>query len=276
MTPGSQLGVLYMMPEGYSRGMCGHGTIGLCTALVELGMIPGALPLHLTLDSAVGPVAVRVDGHDGIVDSVTFRNVPSFVYHTDVILSVPTIGDVRVDVAFGGDSYAYVRASDIDTEVRPEQIPELQKKGVAILEAARAQIKLSSPDPSIVPRISQVMVRDRPGNPEAQQKNIVVGEVKFDRSPCGTGTCGWLAVVHAKGELALGQGFVHESVMGGIFRGRLVEETSIGNKRAVVPEITGSAYITAFHDFVIDPNDPYKYGLTVSAQGALSDAQALS
>jgi proline racemase len=154
-----------------------------------------------------------------------------------------------------------VPAQDVGVRVDTKHLPALRKVATAVLQAAKEQLTIDSPAPWIqYPAVSAVIIRDKSVHLDAHQRNILIGTSSFDRSPCGTGTSAWIAVLHARGKLALDEDFVHESVIGGLFRGVAVEETKVGAFDAVVPEITGSAHITAFHDFVIDPGDPYKYG----------------
>jgi proline racemase len=267
VTPGAVAGVIFFTPAGFGGGMCGHGTIGVVTALVEMGAVSGALPLEFVLDTPRGPVAVRANGQDDQVDSVTFRNVPGFLYRGDVTLRVPGLGEIPADICFGGNFYIYVAARDVGVRVRMENLVALRRLGTVLLQAAREQFTIESPAPWIgYPAIGAVMIRDAPMHPEAHQKNMLMGSIGFDRSPCGTGTSGWVAALHARGQLALGEEFVHESVIGSLFRGRAVECTRVGPFEAVIPEITGSAYITAFHDFIVDPQDPYRHGFKTTQE----------
>lgn len=264
-TPGAKAGIVFFAPEFYAGG-CGHGTIGVATALVQMGIVSGSFPIEFKLDTPVGVVDVRANGKDGKLQSISFRNVPGFLYQADAALRVPGVGDIRVDVAYGGNYYVYINAKDVGVRVRLENLTELRRLGSTLIRAAREQIRIESPSPSIKATIGAVMLRDEPLQPEAHQKNIVMGSVGFDRSPCGTGTSGWMAALHARGKLAVGEEFVHESVIGSLFRGRILEETRVGNLPAIVPEITGSAYITAFHDMVLDPDDPFPSGFRTFAQ----------
>lgn len=261
VTPGAIAGEIFFTPAGFGGGMCGHGTIGVCTALLEMGIVSGPLPVEFSLDTPRGPVQVRANGTSDVVESISFRNVPSFLYAGDVPLKVPGLGTIPADICFGGNFYAYVSAKDVGVRVRMENLQKLIATLSVLHKAAREQYTIESPAPWIqYPSIGAVMIRDEPLHPEAHMKNILMGSVGFDRSPCGTGTSGWVACLVAKGKLALGQEFVNESVIGSIFRGKAVERTRVGRFDAIIPEITGSAYITAFHDFVLDPRDPYPKG----------------
>lgn len=268
VTPGAVAGVVYFNTVHCLEGMCGHGTIGLATALAETGMIHGDLPLEFNLDTPAGVVRPRVNGRNGVVESVTVRNVPCFAFQRDVHVQVPELGDVRLDVGYGGNFYLYVDAADIDIKVRLENLDELSRKGNLIRKAASEQI-LVPPAGQLAPLkpiSGGIMILDQPVHPEADRKNVLLGGDRFDRSPCGTGTSGYMAILHARGQLAVGKEFVNESILGDVFRGRLVEETRVGQFDAIVPAITGSAYIVALHDFLVDPSDPYPEGFKVKIQ----------
>jgi proline racemase len=263
VTPNSACGVVFFSPN-FMPGGCGHGTIGVATALVETGVVSGTFPLEFGLDTPVGTVTVRANGGPDGVESISFRNVPSFLYREGVDLDVPGIGRVKTDIAFGGNFYVYIWAPDLGLRVKKENIDELRRVGSAAVQAVINQISLEDLPPSVPNRIGAIMLRDEPIHREAEQKNMVMGASVIDRSPCGTGTSGWMAALHAWGKLDVGGEFVHESVIGTLFRGRVLEETTIGDFKAIVPEITGSAYITAFHDFVLDPRDPFPQGFLLS------------
>ena len=257
--PDSAFGVVFFAPD-FMPGGCGHATIGVSTALVETGVVSGPFPVEFGLDTPVGTVRVRANGGPDGVESVSFRNVPSFLYKGGVDLDVKGIGKIKADIAFGGNFYAYLWAPDLRVRVKMDNLGQLRKVGTAAIEAVAEQLSVDNLPPSVPNRLHAVMIRDEPIHPEANQKNIVMGSSVVDRSPCGTGTSGWMAALHARGKLKVGDEFVHEGILGSLFRGKVLEETSVGNFDAIIPEITGSAYITAFHDFVIDPRDPYPQG----------------
>jgi proline racemase len=262
VNPDSEFGVVFFAPNFFPGG-CGHATIGVATALVETGVISGSFPVEFGLDTPVGTVRVRVNGGPDGVESVSFRNVPSFLYKNGAELDVSGIGRVKADIAFGGNFYAYLWAPDLGVRVREENLDQLRRVAKAALRAAREQLRLENLPPSVPNRLGAVMLRDEPVHPEADQKNTVIGSTVMDRSPCGTGTSGWMAALHARGELKVGDEFVHEGIVGTLFRGKVLEETTLGKFDAIITEITGSAYITAFHDFVIDPRDPFPKGFNL-------------
>ena len=218
--------------------MCGHGTIGVATVLVETGMVEVTEPeTEVALDTPAGLVRVRVAVEDGRATAVTLRNVPSFLLARD-----REIDGVPYDMAYGGNFYALVEASAAGIAVDPARSDELIARGLGIMAAInRADAPVHPEDPRISGCRHVVFYEDAPGG----ARNATAIEPGWlDRSPCGTGTSARMAQLHARGELALGEDFVNESVIGTRFTGRLIEETTVGGLPAVVPEITGRAWVT--------------------------------
>lgn len=261
VSPEAHFGLLFFDVKGYLT-MCGHSTIGAATLALELGMVSPQEPYtNLAIDTIAGLIRARVRVEDRHVVNVTFRNVASFLHTQGVPVKLPGIGDINVDVAFGGNFFALVDASDLHMPVDIENLEKLVDAGLQIRKAVNAQIRVTHPMSKNISGVSLTIISDRPKNPTANAKSITVfGEGQVDRSPCGTGTSAKMATLHSKGQLDLGEPFVHESIIGTLFEGRLVEATHVKRFEAVIPEITGSAYITGFHQFVLDSEDPLKYG----------------
>jgi len=259
--PDADLGVIFTDCGGYLTG-CGHGSIGVATVAVELGWVKATEPLTTVfLDTPSGPVRANVHVQNGRVKGVTIRNVPSFLYKPDIQLSVPSLGDVRLDISFGGNFFALVDVSQLGIKIKRGNTERLIDIGVRIKKVVNEEVKVDHPLLKYIDTVELVELYGEPTHPEAHSKNIVVfGVGQADRSPCGTGTSARMAELHAKGKLKLNEEFVNESIAGTIFRGRLVEHTRVGRFKAVVPEITGNAYITGFNQFVVDPDDPLKHG----------------
>ena len=259
--PGNEdadFGVIFYSVLGYDD-MCGHGTIGVSTVLIETGMVPAQEPTtEITLEAPAGIIRVKAKVAGGKVKSVSLVNVPSFLYQKDLALDIPGYGEVKGDVAFGGNWYYYVNATEIGTRVRSENVDSLIQAGSAIRNELNKAFDLVHPtDPNISRKLLGVSFIDSPlKNKDADQNNAMVEGKLVDRSPCGTGTCGRMAILFARNKLGLNEDFVNESISGSAFRGRLLEETKVGKYPAVVPEITGSAYITGFNHIVLDPDDP--------------------
>ncbi|MHC1712350.1 MAG: proline racemase [Solidesulfovibrio sp.] len=261
INPEADYGIVFMDGGGYLN-MCGHGSIGAVTAAIETGIVAAVEPITtVKFDAPAGFITAQAAMQDNVVQSVTIRNVPAFLYKSDVTIHVPGVGEVTLDVSFGGSFFAIVNAKMLSLEVEPKNIAALTKTGMAILKAANEQIKVQHPELQHIKSIDLVEIFDEPTSPEADFKNVVIfGDGQADRSPCGTGTCAKMATLHAKGHLKLNHEFVYESIIGTLFKGRLVDTVKVGSFEAVIPEITGAAYITGFNQFVIDPLDPLKFG----------------
>lgn len=262
--PQADAAALIMNAFGFLN-MCGHGTLGVITALVELGMVPVTRPVtHLTFETLGGLIPLRVDMAAGSVRSITFRNLPAFSYRHDILLEVPSLGHLRVDVAFGGLWYVVVEAGQLGLSVKPGHIDELLQAGSLIRAALNEQVEVRHPETGQRERVDLTIFVGPADNPQAHGKNVVtMGRHIYDRSPGGTGTSARMANLWARGKLQLGQEFVHESIIGTTFRGRLVEETVIGDQQAAIPEITGRAFITGLHQFVLTAADPLTEGFLV-------------
>jgi len=256
-------GVLFIEVSG-CLPMCGHGTIGVATVLVETGMVAVREPETVVrLDTPAGLVEARVAVRDGRARSVTLRNVPSFLHARDATVDVPGLGRVRYDMAFGGNFYALLPAADAGLEVDPAQSQALIDRGQAIIAAIDAADRPVHPED---PRIAgcRHVVFHAPGRDGADARATTsIHPGWLDRSPCGTGTSARMAQLHARGELAAGASFVNESVIGTRFTGRIAEETTVGGRPAIVPEITGRAWITAMGQYLLDAEDPFPAGFSL-------------
>jgi len=273
--PAADLGVVFMDNQGYEP-MCGHAIIGTATTVLETGMHPPREPETLiTLDTPSGLVRARAKIEDGRVASVSFRNVPSFVYRSDVTLQVPEVGTLRVDVVFGGLFFVFVDAGQLDIELVPSNAARLAELGMGILTTANEEIPVCHPTLPHIDRILDLRFYVEPvgtsANPGAAElevpdsRNVVIlGDGMVDRSPCGTGTSAEAALRYAQGRLGVGDSFVTESIIGTRFTGEVVGETTVtgGGQSfaAVIPRVTGSAYVTGFHRLVLDPEDPFPQG----------------
>jgi len=255
------LGVVFMDGDGYAD-MCGHGSLGTMTMAVETGMVEAVEPItKVNLDTPAGLVRGEVAVGNGSVESATLHNVPSFLYKS-TSLRIPEIGEVPVDIAFGGNFYALVSAEDIGIEIGLENSAELTRAGVMIKETINREIKIEHPEKPEINQVFGTRIYDgKPTHPEAQVRNfMVLGDGYLDRSPCGTGTSAHIAMLHAKGQLKLNEPVVHESIIGTTFSARALEEVMVGDYKAILPEITGRAFITGMCTWTIDPADPVKYG----------------
>jgi proline racemase len=251
--PDADWGVLFIEVSG-CLPMCGHGTIGVATVLVETGMVPAQEPETLVrLDTPAGLVEARVAVSGGRATAVTIRNVPSFLYERD-----HPLGDLTVDIAFGGNFYAFVPVDDLD----PANAREYIDRGAEIMAAVNE-------DPPVHPLDERIagcrhVVFHAPGRDGAHARNATsIHPGWLDRSPCGTGTSARMAQLHARGELGIGEDFVNESLIGTRFTGRLVGETTVGDLPAVVPEITGRAWVTGSGEYLLHADDPFPAGFAL-------------
>jgi proline racemase len=275
VAPGSHAGVLFMHNEGYST-MCGHGIIAVTTIALERGLIvPGGDGATIVYDSPAGVIRARArvaSGRQGPesaqsdrmrVESVAFANVPSFVLHAglSVALSSRTI---RADVAFGGAFYAIVDSEAVGLPIDAAHLPELRRIGMEIKHAIEARHSIVHPLDAGLKGIYGTIFTGPPTNDSADLRNVTIfADAEVDRSPCGTGTAGVMAVVDAMGLLADARPFVHESLIGTIFKGRVTSRTVVGEYQAIVPEIEGSAWITGEHTFIVDETDPLREGFRI-------------
>jgi trans-L-3-hydroxyproline dehydratase len=271
-SPDGDLGVLFMHNEGWST-MCGHGIIALVTGLLEvcphLSTFPEldherlAAKVELRIDAPAGQVIAQatLSADRARVLRVAFRNVPSFVYALDQVVDVPGWGRVRYDLAFGGAFYAYVDAADLGLTLEAADYRKLIEAGVAIKRAVMATHEIHHPLAPDLGFLYGVIFNGPPHAPAHQARNVCVfadGEV--DRSPTGTGVSGRAALEHARGRLSVGQPFTIESILGTTFTITIVEEIDFAGYRAVIPEVSGRAWVTGRHEFVRAPDDPLGEG----------------
>lgn len=256
----ADFGVLFIEVSG-CLPMCGHGTIGVATALVETGMVEVTEPVTIIrLDTPAGLVTAEVAVSDGHADAVTLRNVPSYVVGLDRSVEVPGFGRVSYDLAFGGNFYAFVSLSGLGLPFDRARKDDLLKAGLAIMEAINRQGAPEHPlDPGI--RECHHVYLEAPGSTARQSRHaMAIHPGWFDRSPCGTGTSARMAQLHARGLLPLHTDFVNESFIGTTFTGRLDGETDVAGIPAVLPLITGRAWVTGTAQYMLDPTDPFPQG----------------
>ncbi len=261
VTPDGDVGVLFLHNEGYST-MCGHGIIGLVTVGLECGLLraTGSEP-EVRIDTPAGRVTARACMKDGRVVRVSFLNVPSFLLHRDLTVEVPGLGRIRCDIAFGGAFYAYVDAGAAGVKVRPEECARIIDAGMKIKRAVAAAVDLRHPegDEELNFLYGVIFVEMLGG--EGHSRNVCVfAEGEVDRSPTGTGVSGRAAIHHARGELGAGVPITIESILGTVFQVEVAEEATVGNVPAVIPRVSGRAFITGRSEFFADPEDPLKEG----------------
>lgn len=257
--------------------MSGSNTICVVTVLIETGMVKVAEPVTtLTLEAPAGVIRVRAAVANGKVTAVTFENVPAFAVHLDASVEVPSLGTIQVDVAWGGMFYVIADATPLGIEIVPDQARDLVRIGEMIKAAAKEQLPVEHPENPGIKGISIAELTGPSSRPGIDGRNTVIvssGALDWsrpqswtgvlDRSPCGTGTCARMAVLHAKGKLALHRDFVHEGILGTTFTGKLIGTKQVGPYQGVIPTITGRAWITGIAQYVVDAEDPFPDGFRV-------------
>jgi proline racemase len=258
--PDADWGVVFIEVSG-CLPMCGHGTIGVATVLVETGMVPVTEPVTtIRLDTPAGLVEARVAVTDGAATAVTIRNVPSFSVALDRTVDVPGIGEVGYDMAYGGNFYAVVPIERVGLPFERAAAQRILDAGLAVMAAIDETDRPVHPTDPDIAGCHHVQFLE-PGSDAKRSRNaMAIYPGWFDRSPCGTGTSARMAQLHARGELGLDEEFVNESFIGTRFIGRLVGATTVGDLPAVVPEITGRAWITGTAQYLLDPEDPFPDG----------------
>ncbi len=260
VSPEADLGVIFMDSGGYLN-MCGHGSIGTATVAVETGMVPVTEPYtEVVLEAPVGIIRAKVKVENGRAVEVSILNVPAFLYKENLTLELGEYGTVVFDISFGGSFFALVDAEKNGLEIRQENLEQLTDFGMRLRDKINRTIEVQHPYLHIN-TVDLVEIYAPSENPAADLKNVVIfGDAQADRSPCGTGTSAKLAALYARGEVSIGQEFVYESITGSLFRGVVATEINIAGRKAVIPRITGSAYITGYNEWVLDDTDPLKYG----------------
>jgi proline racemase len=274
--PQADAGYVIMEQVEYP-GMSGTNTMCVVTVLLETGLLPMMEPVtELTLEAPAGLIHVRAACRDGKVIGVTFRNVPAFATHLDTPIEVPKLGTVTVDVAYGGMFYVIADAEAFGLRLTPDEGRDITRITEMIKAAAADQLPVVHPDQPGFAGITIGQLSGPAHDPANSRRNVVTvstGSLDWerpetwtgaiDRSPCGTGTSAKMATLVAKRQLDVGDAFRHEGILGTVFTGRVLEETSIGPYRAIVPSITGQAWITGFASYVLDPTDPFPDGFRV-------------
>jgi proline racemase len=261
VTPDGDLGVLFLHNEGFST-MCGHGIIGLAKVGLDTELIDkrGDNPV-IKMDTPAGRVTAYGKRKNGRCVSVSFHNVPSFVYALDQVVTVAGLGEVRYDVAFGGAFYAYVNAADVGVGLDSSHFRQLIDVGMRIKRAVMASLEIQHPFEADLGFLYGTIFVGEAHDPSHHSRNVCIfadGEV--DRCPTGTGVSGRAALHVARGEIGLKRPFTVESILGTTFTGEAIENTSFGPYDAVIPQVTGTAHITGRNELLIDPEDPLRNG----------------
>ncbi|MBN6886111.1 proline racemase [Cytobacillus horneckiae] len=258
--PDADIGVIYIETGGYLP-MCGHDTIGVCTALVEAGLIPIREPITaLKLDTPAGIVDVEIKVENGKALEVSFCNIPAFLLKK-ISLEVEGVGKVDADIAYGGNFYAIIDAASVGVELMPEHAAHIINTAITIRNVINDYTEIVHPEHSFIRGLTHVEFYTTPDHKDADVKNtVVVPPGGIDRSPCGTGTSAKLAVLYNDGKIQIEEEFVHESIVGSLFKGQVVETTHVKGVEAVITRITGSAWLMGTHRFFSHEADPLNEG----------------
>ena len=258
-----QVGAIIMEPTEYPP-MSGSNTMCIVTVLLETGIVPMVEPeTRLSLDMPGGRVDVIAECRAGKCVSVTIHNVPAVALKLDCLIEVEGLGAIMVDIAYGGMIFAIADARALSFELVPDEARDLAVLGEKIRVAARAQHPITHPELPDVRDVSIVQFAGpltRDGSQHIARNTCIVAPGRSDRSPTGTGTCARMAVLHARGQLKVGEGLTHESLIGSRFNGRVLGETTVGGQPAILPSIKGRAWITGFHQYMVDASDPWPDG----------------
>ena len=260
--PENDAGVLFIETSG-CLPMCGHGTIGTVTVMIEEGLVQPKVEGQLRLETPAGLIKVTYSLKNNKVDAVKLVNVPAFLHSTDLHASCG-LGTLKFDVAYGGNFYAIVDSQENFGGIQDYPISEIVEYSRELRENINKEFTFSHPDDARITGCSHILWEGKVMDKNSTARNAVFyGDKAIDRSPCGTGTSARMAQWASKGKLKVGDAFIHESVIGSTFTGRVEETTKVGEFDAIIPSIEGWAKITGFNSIIIDDDDPYAEGFQV-------------
>ena len=261
--PDCDAGVLFIETSG-CLPMCGHGTIGTVTMALENGLIQPRSPGALSLDTPAGKVDIAYRQEGRFVEEVRLTNVPSFLHSEGLTATIDGLGEVVVDVAYGGNFYAIVEPQKAFRDMADFTATDLVSLSPRLRRALNDKYDFTHPADPRISGLSHILWTGRPTVDGAHARNAVFyGDKAIDRSPCGTGTSARMAQLHAKGRLKVGEAFHHESIIGSIFKGRVEAETQVAGRQAIIPSVGGWARQTGINTIFIDDRDPYAHGFVV-------------
>ena len=257
------IGILFIEVSG-CLPMCGHGTIGTVTMAVENGLVAPAKPGELALDAPAGRVLARYEQKDRFVESVRITNVASYLAATDVTIDLPGVGELAFDIAYGGNYYAILEPQKNFAGLESMSAGDVLRLSPVVRRLMNEKIQPVHPENETIRGVSHVMWTGKPQTARAQARNAVFyGDKAIDRSPCGTGTSARMAQLAARGQLRVGDEFVHESIIGSLFDGRVEAQARVGNHDAIVPSIAGWARQHGINTLFVDDRDPFAHGFQV-------------
>lgn len=257
----ADFGVLYFEVGGWMP-MCGHDTIGVGTALIESGMVEIQEPYtYVTLDTAAGLVKLKIEVKDNTAVGVTFVNAPAFVMEEDAVVKTKEYGDVKLDIAYGGNIYAILPAASVGLHIDPKEASKLIAVGNKLKTYINEQIKVVHPEIPFENHVTHIEFYEPSEQEDGAVKNaVIIPPGAIDRSPCGTGTSAKLSVLAKKGKIHLGESFIHQSIIGSQFTCKYLADAEVAGRPAVIPEVSGKAWVTGIHTFILDPDDIFPMG----------------
>lgn len=262
--PDCDIAILYIETTG-CLPMCGHGTIGTVTMALEQGLVKARTPGILRLDTPAGLVEAHYREEGGRVTSVKLINIPSFLFVRDLAIEVEGLGRLVVDISYGGNFYAIIDPQPAFAGVEAVQPSDILRWSPRVRAAVNTATELVHPENPAIRGCRHVLWAGQPTVPGATARNAVFyGEKAIDRSPCGTGTSARLAQWAARGRLKPGQDFIHESIIGSLFTGRIEGETRVGDYPAIIPSIEGWAVMTGLNTIFVDDHDPFAHGFVLA------------
>jgi 4-hydroxyproline epimerase len=257
------VGILFIETSG-CLPMCGHGTIGTVTVAIENGLVSPRKPGELRLETPAGLVVAAYGQEGEHVAWVRLTNVPSFLHSEGLEIDCPELGPIKVDVAYGGNFYCIIEPQENYRDMADFTAGQLVAMSRELRRRMNERYSFQHPENPTIKGLSHILWTGLPTQPGADARNAVFyGEKAIDRSPCGTGTSARMAQLAAKGRLKPGQAFVHESIIGSLFKGRVEGEAKVGNHAAIIPSIEGWARVTGYNTIFIDDRDPYRHGFQV-------------
>lgn len=261
--PENDVAVLFIETSG-CLPMCGHGTIGTVTIAIEEGLVNPKQKGVLNIEVPAGLIRVEYQQKEGKVTSVKIRNVKAYLAASDLTVTCPELGDLKVDVSYGGNFYAIVDVQDNFPGLEYYRAEQLVGWSRELRKDINKRHQFVHPEDPTINGCSHILWSGKVIDPTSTARNAVFyGDKAIDRSPCGTGTSARLAQWYAKGKLKKGEPFIHESIIGSKFIGRIEEETTLNNQKAIIPSIEGWAMITGYNTIIIDDSDPYAHGFQV-------------
>lgn len=261
----ADVGIFFMHSDGYLN-MCGHGIIGAVTSIIELGLINKKIDrvTEIVLETPAGLIYAYANVEDRYVKDVTFKNVPSFVLYNNLKVPLPGIGEISVDIVYGGNFFGLVSASELSQEIKKENVSILISYGMKLREIINDTTNIYHPLNKGLNKVELIEIYDSYNNENLIHKNCVVfGNNQVDRSPCGSGTSAMLALNYFNNKIKINEVFINESIIGTRFSGKVVKKVKVGSLDAIIPEIQGKSYMTGNHHFIIDNNDPLCKGITL-------------